>query len=213
MQDRTRELRGSAPLLQSALRQFAAVGFEGASLQRIASDAGLSKSSVLYHFASKEALLDAALRPAVDELAVLVEEIVALTDDDSRQVFLVRFVDYLSDLGGDDPRPGFIVEFVDYLFEHRLAIAVLISHGQGLAGHAVVDEADALVRRLSECLGGSDSADPGTVRFGVALAGAAFMLVASDRWAPSHVPEEQLRATLVDVLGQLVLDRTPPQPA
>ena len=151
MQDRTRELRGSAPLLQSALRQFAAVGFEGASLQRIASDAGLSKSSVLYHFASKEALLDAALRPAVEDLTVLVA--------------------HLADRGGDDPRPEFIAEFVDYLFEHRLAIAVLISHGQGLAGHAVVDEADALVRRLSECLGGSDSADPGTVRFGVALAG------------------------------------------
>lgn len=192
MQDRTRELRGSAPLLQSALRQFAAVGFEGASLQRIATDAGLSKSSVLYHFASKEALLDAALRPAVEDLAGV--------------------VDHLADLGGDAPRPEFITEFVDYLFEHRLAIAVLISHGQGLAGHAVVDEADALVRRLSECLGGSDSTDPGTVRFGVALAGAAFMLVASDRWAPSHVPEEQLRATLVDVLGQLVLDRSPSQP-
>jgi len=193
VQDRTRELRGSAPLLQSALRQFAAVGFEGASLQRIATDAGLSKSSVLYHFASKEALLDAALRPAVEDLAGV--------------------VGHLTDLGGDAPRPEFITEFVDYLFEHRLAIAVLISHGQGLAGHAVVDEADALVRRLSECLGGSDSTDPGTVRFGVALAGAAFMLVASDRWAPSHVPEEQLRATLVDVLGELVLDRSPSQPA
>jgi AcrR family transcriptional regulator len=193
VQDRTRELRGSAPLLQSALRQFAAVGFEGASLQRIATDAGLSKSSVLYHFASKEALLDAALRPAVEDLAGV--------------------VGHLSELGGDAPAPEFIAEFVDYLFEHRLAIAVLISHGQGLAGHAVVDEADALVRRLSECLGGSDSTDPGTVRFGVALAGAAFMLVASDRWAPSHVPEEQLRATLVDVLGQLVLDRTPSQSA
>jgi len=195
VQDRTRELRGSAPLLQSALRQFAAVGFEGASLQRIATDAGLSKSSVLYHFASKEALLDAALRPAVEDLAGV--------------------VGHLTDLGGDAPRPEFISEFVDYLFEHRLAIAVLISHGQGLAGHAVVDEADALVRQLSECLGGSDSTDPdpGTVRFGVALAGAAFMLVASDRWATSHVPEEQLRTTLVDVLGQLVLDRSPSLPA
>ena len=184
---------GAAPLIAAALRQFAAVGFEGASLQRIATDAGLSKSSVLYHFASKEALLDAALRPAVEDLHDLVGQ--------------------LSDLGRDAPRPGFIPHFVDYLFEHRLAIAVLISHGQGLAGHAVVDEADGLVRRLSECLGGSDATDPGTVRFGVALAGAAFMLVASDRWAPSHVPEEQLRATLVEVLGQLVLDRSPSQPA
>lgn len=189
MQDRIRELRGAAPLLQSALRQFAAVGFEGASLQRIASDAGLSKSSVLYHFASKEALLDAALRPAVEDLHILLEQLI--------------------EHGGDAPRPAFLADFVDYLFAHRLAIAVLISHGQGLAGHAVVDEADALVRRLSECLGGSEPADPATVRFGVALAGAAFMLVASDRWATSHVPEDQLRATLVEVLGQLVLEPSP----
>lgn len=193
MQDRTRDLGGSAPLLESALRQFATVGFDGASLQRIAADAGLSKSSVLYHFASKEALLDAALRPAVDELAVLVEEIVALTDDDSRQVFLVRFV--------------------DYLYEHRLAIAVIFNHGQALAGHRVVDRADGLVRDLALRLQpvGGDERD--TLRFGVALAGAAFMLVAADRWAVSHVPDDQVRAGLIDVLGELVLGRPASQPA
>src|SRR6187402_3502138 len=118
-------MRGAAPLLESALRQFAAVGFDGASLQRIASDAGLSKSSVLYHFASKEGLLDAALRPAVRDLAVLVERMAAITDTSSRQTFLVQFV--------------------DYLFEHRLAIAVIFNHGLGLKGHAVIDEVDALV--------------------------------------------------------------------
>lgn len=193
MQDRTRDLGGSAPLLESALRQFATVGFDGASLQRIAADAGLSKSSVLYHFASKEALLDAALRPAVDELAVLVEEIVALTDDDSRQVFLVRFV--------------------DYLYEHRLAIAVIFNHGQALAGHRVVDRADGLVRDLALRLQpvGGDERD--TLRFGVALAGAAFMLVAADRWAVNHVPDDQVRAGLIDVLGELVLGRPASQPA
>ena len=193
MQDRTRDLGGSAPLLESALRQFATVGFDGASLQRIAADAGLSKSSVLYHFASKEALLDAALRPAVDELAVLVEEIVALTDDDSRQVFLVRFV--------------------DYLYEHRLAIAVIFNHGQALAGRRVVDRADGLVRDLALRLQpvGGDERD--TLRFGVALAGAAFMLVAADRWAVSHVPDEQVRAGLIDVLGELVLGRPASLPA
>lgn len=127
MQERARDLGGSAPLLESALQQFAAVGFDGASLQRIAADAGLSKSSVLYHFASKEALLDAALRPAVEDLAVLVEEIAALSDDVSRRAFLVRFV--------------------DYLYAHRLAIAVIFNHGRALAGHAVVDEADALDRK------------------------------------------------------------------
>lgn len=193
MQDRTRELGGSAPLLQSALRQFAAVGFEGASLQRIASDAGLSKSSVLYHFASKEALLDAALRPAVEDLHELVQAMVAITDDVNRQAFLVQFV--------------------DYLYEHRLALAVILSHGQSLAGHAVVDEADALVRELSATLGPGEGGEREALRFGVALAGAAFMLVAADRWAVNHVPDDEVRAGLIDVLGELVLGRGAHQPA
>jgi AcrR family transcriptional regulator len=182
-------MRGSAPLLESALRQFAAVGFDGASLQRIASDAGLSKSSVLYHFASKDALLDAALRPAVQDLAVLVEQMVAVADASSRQAFLVRFV--------------------DYLYEHRLAIAVIFNHGLGLKGHAMVDEADALVRDLAARLSPTEGGEREVLRFGVALAGAAFMLVAADRWAPAHVPEEDLRAGLIDVLGELVLGTSP----
>jgi AcrR family transcriptional regulator len=191
VQDRTRDLGGSAPLLESALRQFAAVGFDGASLQKIAADAGLSKSSVLYHFGSKEALLDAALRPAVEDLAVLVDDIVALSDDPSRRVFLTRFV--------------------DYLFAHRLAIAVIFNHGQALAGHAVIDEADALVRDLADRLKPVGTKDRQMLRFGVALSGAAFMLVAADRWATDHVPDEEVRAELVDVLGELVLGA--PQPA
>jgi AcrR family transcriptional regulator len=193
VQDRTRDLGGSAPLLESALRQFAAVGFDGASLQHIATDAGLSKSSVLYHFGSKEALLDAALRPAVEDLSVLVEEIVALADDPSRRAFLVRFV--------------------EYLYKHRLAIAVIVNHGQALAGHAVIDEADALVRDLAVRLKPAGSADRRMLRFGVALSGAAFMLVAADRWATDHLPDEDVRAELVDVLSEFVLGRPVSQPA
>jgi AcrR family transcriptional regulator len=187
VQDRTTEPGGAAPLLEAALRRFASAGFDGTSLQRIADDAGLSKSSVLYHFGSKEALLDAALRPAVEDLATIVAELVALTDDASRRAFLVRFVGYLQ--------------------QHRLAIAVIFSHGQALAGHAVVDEADALIRELAARLRPDGSEDRRMLRFGVALSGAAFMLVAADRWTDDHLPDERLRAGLIDVLGELVLDR------
>lgn len=178
---------GSAPLLESALRQFAAMGFDGASLQRIASDAGLSKSSVLYHFASKEALLEAALRPAVDDLRVLLERVTTLGDGTADRAFLEHFV--------------------DFLFEHRLAVAVVINHGSALAGHAAVDDADALVRELSARLAPADGYDRESLRFGVALAGAAFMLVAADRWSPAPVPQTRIRAVLVDVIGELVLGR------
>ena len=178
---------GSVPLVESALRHFAAVGFEGASLQRIAVDAGLSKSSVLYHFASKDALLDAALRPAVDDLRCLLAEVPRSVDEAARSVFLARFV--------------------DYLYLHRLAVAVLINHGSSLAGHAVIDEADALVRNLSDRLGAAGSDDLDGIRFGVALAGAAFMLVAADRWAVATESEDDLRAGLTAVLADLVLGR------
>lgn len=193
MQDGTRELGGSGPLLQSALRQFAAVGFEGASLQRIAADAGLSKSSVLYHFVSKEALLDAALRPAVEELRGIVDRMLSLTGDESRQAFLTPFV--------------------DYLYTHRLAIAIIFNHGRSLAGHAVIDEADALVRELSASIAPVEGGEREALRFGVALAGAAFMLVAADRWALEPLPDEDLCAGLIEVLGEFVLGRSAAQPA
>jgi AcrR family transcriptional regulator len=161
------------------------VGFEGASLQRIADDAGLSKSSVLYHFASKEALLDAALRPAVEDLRALVDAASVLADDAGRRAFVTRFA--------------------EYLLAHRLEVAVLVNHGQPLKGIPVIDEADGLVRRLSTCLRAADASDRDAVRFGVALAGATFVLVAADRWGPEHLSDEEVRALLADVLAGLVL--------
>jgi TetR/AcrR family transcriptional regulator len=178
---------GSIPLIEAALRQFAAVGFEGASLQRIADDAGLSKSSVLYHYGSKEALLDAAIRPAVDALRVLLDQLAEVTDDASQRTFFSRFV--------------------DYLHEHRLAVAVLINHGKALTGNAVIDEADAMVRDLSERLTPAGSDDHDAIRFGVALAGVAFVLVASDRWGLKQLPDDDLRDALTEVLAELVLGK------
>lgn len=186
MQDR---YSASGPLIDAALRQFAAVGFDGASLQRIAADAGLSKSSVLYHFTSKEALLDAALRPAVDDLRVLLDQLGAVERVDT----------------------AFASRFVDYLYLHRLAVSVLINHGRGLEGHAVIDDADALVRSLAARLTPQDeAAGIDAARFGVALAGAAFMLVAADRWSVCPVPDEALRSAVTAVVAELLAGE--PQP-
>jgi len=181
---------GAAPLVASALRHFAAVGFEGASLQRIADDAGLSKSSVLYHFASKEALLDAALRPAIEALGALLDR---------------------ADLGGPAGTEAFLADFVDYLFAHRLAVAVIVNHGSALRGIPVIDEADVLVRRVEELVRPSEGSERDAIRFGVALAGTAFVLVAADRWGTDRLPDETLRPMLTSVLAELVLPgRTQP---
>ena len=50
-------------LRRVALEEFAAAGYLGTSLQQIADRAGVSKATVLYHFTSKEVLLEAVLSP------------------------------------------------------------------------------------------------------------------------------------------------------
>ncbi|MCU4745862.1 MULTISPECIES: TetR/AcrR family transcriptional regulator [Streptomyces] len=69
-------LRGQ--ILESALRLFAADGFRGTSLQDIATDAGCSKASLLYHFTTKDAILTELLTPAADGVAALLARLEGL---------------------------------------------------------------------------------------------------------------------------------------
>ena len=55
-----------ARILDAALDAFAAVGFEGASLRRIAEDAGVTHQLVVYHFKTKDALWRAAIRELLE---------------------------------------------------------------------------------------------------------------------------------------------------
>lgn len=50
-------------IIKSAAATFAAEGYAGASLARVAEGLGISKSAVLYHFSTKDQLLDAVLTP------------------------------------------------------------------------------------------------------------------------------------------------------
>lgn len=56
-------------LLAQALRLFARRGIDGVSIADLAEAAGVSKSNVLHHFRSKEALYGAALDRVGEELA------------------------------------------------------------------------------------------------------------------------------------------------
>lgn len=65
---------GSQRIVTAAVELFTARGFDGTSITDIAEEAGYSKASVLYHFATKEELLQVALRPLNEAIEVLVLE-------------------------------------------------------------------------------------------------------------------------------------------
>ena len=68
----------SERILDAALLSFGTSGFDATSLDQLASELGLAKQTILYYFASKEALLDAVIERGAAELSDALEE--ALVD-------------------------------------------------------------------------------------------------------------------------------------
>ncbi len=60
-------------LVDTALRLFSERGAHGATLQDVAEAAGLSKGAVTHHFATKDALVDAALTRCCEDLLAVIE--------------------------------------------------------------------------------------------------------------------------------------------
>ncbi len=168
-----------------ALAEFATAGYAGTSLHRIADLAGLSKSSVLYHYASKDALLEAAVAPAIEQVSRILGALAT------------RPVTRTS-------REEFIVEFVDFLLAHRLEVHLFINQGPSLVDVPVIDRANELVRRLAEFFASAAPTTEHRMRFGVALGGAAYMLVAQHAMGLDSAPEEETRAALVTILRELL---------
>jgi AcrR family transcriptional regulator len=173
-------------LRRIALEQFSSAGYAATSLQNIADAAGVSKASVLYHFASKEQLLGAALARTVDALEAIVASFEGLDTSLSA-------------------RRAFLAEFVDFLLEHRLGVHIFVNQADALEDVAIIERANALVARIAghfERQGGSMEEQ---VRFGIALAGAAYLLAAAGRFrqGPALDPDE-LRPVLTRILGELI---------
>lgn len=66
-------------ILDGATESFGTDGYDATSLDALASDLGVSKQTVLYHFGSKDRLLEAAIDHAAVELMTLVEKRIADT--------------------------------------------------------------------------------------------------------------------------------------
>ncbi|GEK80079.1 TetR/AcrR family transcriptional regulator [Agrococcus baldri] len=181
-------------ILQAALERFARFGYLGSSIQQIADDVGTSKSSVLYHFDSKEALLEAAISPAIDALEGLLQQV---PTREQHAAF------------GRDELVAMVTAFVDVLQAHARAVAVFVSQRGALVDVPVIERANALVARMAEVLIAEASARPEIMRLSIGLAGAAFLIGDSDRDDLPELDRELTRQVLIDT----IVDLCPPLPA
>jgi len=168
-----------------ALSEFASSGYAGTSLHRVADLAGVSKSSVLYHFASKEALLEAAIGPAVERMG-------AILDAMASQALSAEM------------RDTFISDFVDFLLAHRLEVHMFINQGKSLEDVPVVQRANELVVRLATYFTSTLTSTEDRMRFGVALGGAAYTLVTQSSFELDAPPEDETRAALITIVTELL---------
>jgi AcrR family transcriptional regulator len=166
-----------------ALTEFATAGYAATSLQRIAELAGLSKSSVLYHYSSKENLLEAAVGPAIDRMNAIID----------------RF-----EVAGLDDQAAFLESFVDLLLENRLAVNIFINQGPSLVDVPVIDRANALVNRIAQFFAANTATIEEKMRFGIALGGAAYMLCTVQNLDLEIGPTDETRVALISIMGQLL---------
>ncbi|MGD9763287.1 MAG: TetR/AcrR family transcriptional regulator [Candidatus Binatia bacterium] len=72
---------GRRELMDIAIDCFARYGYQGASIDRIAKAAGLTKGAIYYHFKDKEALLFAAVQNRVSQFERRVARDLAMVED------------------------------------------------------------------------------------------------------------------------------------
>lgn len=181
-------------ILQAALERFARFGYLGSSIQQIADDVGTSKSSVLYHFDAKEALLEAALAPAIDALDALLQQV---PTREQHHAF------------DRDDLEAMVTAFIDLLQAHARAVTIFISQRGALVDVPVVERANALVVRMAQVLIVEAPDKPEVMRLSIGLAGAAFLIGEADRDAMPHLDRELQRRVLIDT----IVDLCPPLPA
>ena len=155
--ERTRSAHRQHPtdlLKQAALVEFAAHGYEGASLQEIASKAGYTKANLLYHFGSKQGLFEQAVLEALGAFEELVDSLQHL------------------DIGDEDKR--LVGTFVDFLLQHRLAVHMFVNHRSTGAGEFIATRVDPIIERLVAAL--SDDDPDRALRIAIGLAGVTYCL-------------------------------------
>lgn len=181
-----------AHIIGVARELFARDGFLATSVQDIADTVGSSKATVLYHFPSKDALLDAVLEDAM----------VAAED-------LLQSLSGEGQLDHQGVLEGFVVRLVDLLIAHRHALHIVITHVHLASSLPAIARARKLMADLSVAISGSGTRDRDSFRVELALSGATFTLVAGSLFDLAPIPESELRdllhETVLDIIGHPVV--------
>ena len=82
-------------ILDVAAELFIEQGYDRTSLRAIAERVGVTKAALYYHFASKEALLEALINPAFDFLRRLLAQFEGAVTLDAWSTFMGEFIDWL----------------------------------------------------------------------------------------------------------------------
>lgn len=173
-------------LRRLALATMAERGIDGMTVQQIADEAGCAKSNVLYHFGSKQGLVEAALAPSVAALGELVGYLEGVVAD-----------------GGSiaDPEPA--ARFVDTLVEHRHAANLVLNRMGELPEGELLDRLCEGIQRLTGLVADRTSSLEDGLRIAIVLGGVAFAL-AGPMCAPADAPYEELRPALIKVAQELL---------
>jgi TetR/AcrR family transcriptional regulator len=112
-------------LVDEAVRKFGKAGYDGASLDAVASAAGVRKQTLLYYFPTKEALLEACVAEVSAKVGAALAEALAAQESESQKAeTVIRAVFRLAEEWPDFPQ--FIREAA------RMSPEVVTKFAQGL---------------------------------------------------------------------------------
>ncbi|GAA1557846.1 hypothetical protein GCM10009789_09090 [Kribbella sancticallisti] len=121
-------------IVQQAMALFQSNGYNATSLQDIATAAGCSKATVLYHFHGKAAVLAAVLEPSHLALAEVVAETSKLPAAEAQQLAISRFVELAVEFRGLISVLQDVLPMIDELPEFADLVAEGIRLTEILAG-------------------------------------------------------------------------------
>ena len=114
-----------ARLIDQAVRHFGKRGYEGTSLDQVASAAGVRKQTLLYYFPTKEALLEACMAEVSTRVAATLSEALAAQESNAQKAETV--IRAVFGLAGEWP------EFPQFIREAgRMSPEVIQRFAQGL---------------------------------------------------------------------------------